>query len=93
MILDVLTGLLVVTGCAFFVGGRVGRLRLASLNTKVHALAKADNLGRGLIGLGLLLQADSVATALKLLVIWVLALLAAATNARLLAREPGRGER
>ena len=87
MILDVLTIVLVVGGCVFFAAGTLGLLRFADLHTKLHALTKADNLGLGLVVLGLLLQADSVATALKLLLIWALALLAAATNAHLLARD------
>lgn len=88
MILDVVSAILIVFGCGFFAAGTVGLLRFADLHTKLHALTKADNLGLGLVVLGLVLQADSVATALKLLLVWALALLAAATNAHLLARDP-----
>ncbi len=87
MILDVLTAILVIAGCVFFAAGTVGLLRFHDLHTKLHALTKADNLGLGLIVVGLVLQVDSVATALKLLLVWALALLAAATNAHLLARD------
>ena len=87
MILDILTAVLVIAGCAFFTAGTVGLLRFHDLHTKLHALTKADNLGLGLIVVGLVLQVDSVATALKLLLVWALALLAAATNAHLLARD------
>lgn len=89
MILDVLSTVLVVAGCVFFAAGTVGLLRFADLHTKLHALTKADNLGLGLVIFGLVLQADSVATVLKLVLVWALALLTAATNAHLLAREPG----
>lgn len=87
MILDVLTGGLVIAGCVFFAAGTAGLLRFEDLHTKLHALTKADNLGLGLIMVGLVLQATSVATALKLLLVWALALLAAAANAHLLARD------
>ena len=87
MILDVLTGILVIAGCVFFAAGTLGLLRFGDLHTKLHALTKADNLGLGLIMIGLILQTSSLATALKLLLIWALALLAAATNAHLLARD------
>jgi len=87
MILDVLTIVLVVGGCVFFAAGTLGLLRFADLHTKLHALTKADNLGLGLVMIGLVLQAGSVAVALKLALVWALALLAAATNAHLLARD------
>src|SRR5690554_6888130 len=66
MILDVVSAALVVAGCFFFTAGTVGLLRFRDLHTKLHALTKADNLGLGLVVLGLVLQADSPATALKL---------------------------
>lgn len=93
MILDVVSAALVVAGCFFFTAGTVGLLRFRDLHTKLHALTKADNLGLGLVVLGLVLQADSPATALKLVLIWVLALLTAATNAHLLARDPSPSAR
>jgi multicomponent Na+:H+ antiporter subunit G len=51
----------------------------------VHALTKADNLGLGLIVLGLLPLVGSLADALKLLVIWALVLLGGTTAAQLVA--------
>ncbi|MCW4353968.1 monovalent cation/H(+) antiporter subunit G [Hoyosella sp. YIM 151337] len=86
MILDIASVLLIGAGCVFFTAGTIGLLRFPDLRTRVHALAKADNLGLGLIVLGLIVQSDSVATALKLVVIWFLALAAAGTSAFLLAR-------
>lgn len=88
MIADVLTILLVVAGCAFFAAGTIGLLRFDDTNTRLHALVKADNLGLGLVLAGLALQA-SPAVALKLALIWILALLAAATSSYLLADGPG----
>jgi multicomponent Na+:H+ antiporter subunit G len=52
----------------------------------LHALTKADNLGLGLIVLGLLPRADGLLGALKLIAVWVLVQLAGATAAQLIAR-------
>jgi len=87
MILDVLTVLLVTAGCLFVTAGTVGLLRFGDLLQRLHALTKADNLGLGLIVLGLVLQTSNPAVAVKLVLLWVLALLAAATNSALLARD------
>ena len=87
MILDVLTVVLVTAGCLFVTAGTVGLLRFGDLLQRLHALTKADNLGLGLIVVGLVLQSSNPAVAVKLVLLWVLALLAAATNSALLARD------
>jgi multicomponent Na+:H+ antiporter subunit G len=87
MILDVLTVVLVTAGCLFVTAGTVGLLRFGDLLQRLHALTKADNLGLGLIVLGLVLQTSNPAVAVKLVLLWVLALLAAATNSAFLARD------
>jgi multicomponent Na+:H+ antiporter subunit G len=77
---------LLLIGAAFFFAGTVGLLRFPDVYTRLHALAKADNLGLGFIMLGLLLQTTSLAMALKLILIWLLALAASATVGFLIAR-------
>jgi multicomponent Na+:H+ antiporter subunit G len=59
----------------------------------VHALTKADNLGLGLIVLGLLPLADNLADALKLVLIWALVLLGGTTAAQLVASAVRRDQR
>lgn len=81
---DLLTLILVPLGCVFFTVGTVGLLRFGDLRTRLHALTKADTLGLGLVVLGLLPQAPWLAGA-KMLLIWALALGAAALTATLLA--------
>jgi multicomponent Na+:H+ antiporter subunit G len=54
--------------------------------TRLHALTKADNLGLGLVVLGLLPQAGSLRGGLKLICVWLLVLLAGATVSQLIAR-------
>lgn len=80
------SAVLLLAGAAFFFAGTLGLLRFPDLYTRLHALAKADNLGLGLIVLGLALQASSLAMAAKLILIWLLAVAAAATVAFLIAR-------
>lgn len=85
-LLDLFTLGAVAAGLGFFLAGTVGLLRFPDSLTRLHALTKADNLGLGLVVLGLLPRAEDLAGALKLVLVWLLALLAAATVAQLVAR-------
>jgi multicomponent Na+:H+ antiporter subunit G len=73
-------------GAVFYLAGTLGLLRFPDTLTRLHALTKADNLGLGLVVLGLLPFVDGVAGALKLLAIWVLVMLSGATSSQLIAR-------
>lgn len=84
--LDIMTIAAVSAGAVFFLAGTVGLLRFPDTLTRLHALTKADNLGLGLVVLGLLPQAASLRVGLKLVSIWVLVLLAGATVSQLIAR-------
>ena len=75
----------VLAGAFFFIAGTLGLLRFGDTLSRVHALTKADNLGLGLIVLGLLPLVGSLADALKLLVIWAHVLLGGTTAAQLVA--------
>jgi multicomponent Na+:H+ antiporter subunit G len=90
IIRDIFTVLAVTGGAFFFMAGTVGLLRFPDSLTRLHALAKADNLGLGLIVLGLLPRADGPLGALKLVSVWLFVLLAGATVAQLIAREARR---
>ncbi|MFN3750303.1 MAG: monovalent cation/H(+) antiporter subunit G [Thiobacillus sp.] len=81
---------LLVAGAAFFFAGTVGLLRFPDVYTRLHALAKADNLGLGLVVVGLMLHAPGWATGIKLVLIWLLALAASATVGFLIARRARR---
>jgi multicomponent Na+:H+ antiporter subunit G len=72
-------------GVFFFIAGTVGLLRFPDTLTRLHALTKADNLGIGLIVIGLLPRADGLA-ALKLVCAWGLILLASSTVSQLVGR-------
>jgi multicomponent Na+:H+ antiporter subunit G len=73
-------------GVFFFLAGTVGLLRFPDALTRLHALTKADNLGLGLVVLGLLPRAGSLLAALKLVAIWALVQFAGATAAQLIGR-------
>jgi multicomponent Na+:H+ antiporter subunit G len=92
LVLGLWTVVTVVAGAFFFFVGTVGLLRFPDSMTRLHALTKADNLGLGLVLLGLLPQVDSVAAGLKLACIWLLVLLSGSTAAQLIARTLQRGD-
>ena len=90
--LDLVTIAAVSAGAFFFLAGTVGLLRFPDTLTRLHALTKADNLGLGLVVLGLLPQTGSLRTAFKLVCIWLLVLLAGATISQLIARAARQAE-
>jgi multicomponent Na+:H+ antiporter subunit G len=86
-------------GVFFFVAGTVGLLRFPDFYCRLHALTKADNLGMGLLVIGLTLQPTPWPARFQLVMTWLLVLVAAATVCHLLARsalqqgiEPIRGD-
>ena len=89
-VLDLFTFFAVGAGALFFLAGTVGLLRFPDTLTRLHALTKADNLGLGLVVLGLLPQIDGAMTGLKLIVIWLLVLLSGADAGQLIARAARR---
>jgi multicomponent Na+:H+ antiporter subunit G len=90
LLLDLFTIVAVTTGLFFFFAGSVGLLRFPDALTRLHALTKADNLGVGLVVLGLLPRAESALVAIKLLCVWLIVLLAGATASQLIARAARR---
>jgi len=73
-------------GIFFFLAGAIALLRFPDTLTRLHALTKADNLGLGLVVLGLLPQVDDILAALKLCLVWAVAQLAGTTLSQLIAR-------
>lgn len=91
-LLDVWSVLAVLAGGFFFFVGSLGLLRFPDAFTRLHALTKADNLGLGLVVLGLLPQMGSWFAGLKVLSIWLLVLLSASIVSQLIARAIKRRE-
>jgi len=86
ILVELLSATLQMIGAAFFLAGTVGLLRFPDVYTRLHALAKVDNLGLGFTMLGLLIQAPGPVAALKLIIIWLLVLTASATVSLLIAQ-------
>ena len=93
LVLDLFTIAAVAAGGVFLLAGSVGLLRFPDALTRLHALTKADNLGLGLVVLGLAPRVDGVLGALKLIAVWALVLLASATVSQLIARAARRESR
>ena len=85
-LLDIFTISGVSGGAFFFLAGTVGLMRFPDTLTRLHALTKADNLGLGLVVLGLLPRAQGPLEALKLVVVWLLVVLASGTVSQLIGR-------
>ncbi len=90
--LHTLSALLVLGGGFFFVAGTVGLLRLPDLFCRLHALTKADNLGLGLILLGLMPFVPDVFYGAKMVLLWLLVMVSGATGAHLIAKRALRGD-
>jgi multicomponent Na+:H+ antiporter subunit G len=86
LLLDLFSMACIAAGVFFFFAGTVGFLRFPDALTRLHALTKADNLGLGLIVVGLLPRVSSPLIALKLIAIWLLILLMGAVVSQLIAR-------
>lgn len=76
---DLLSVALIAAGAFFFIAGSVGVLRFPDIYSRLHALTKADNLGLGLVVLGMALRADSWVVIVKMVLIWALVVVAGAT--------------
>jgi multicomponent Na+:H+ antiporter subunit G len=92
-LLDALSIVAIAAGAIFFLAGTVGLLRFPDTLTRLHALTKADNLGLGLVVLGLLPHVDGVMMGVKLVVVWLLVLLTGACAGQLIARTARRRDR
>ena len=82
---DLFTIIAVSGGAILFMAGTLGLLRFPDTLTRLHALTKVDNLGLGLVVLGLMPQLGWLAAA-KLLAVWLLVQLSGAIVTQILAR-------
>jgi len=82
---EYLSAILLIAGALFFLAGTLGLLRFPDIYTRLHALTKADNVGLGLIVIGLAVQSESFASAGKLFLTWLLVMFAGASVSHLIA--------
>lgn len=83
--LAILSALLLLVGAAFYCAGTLALLRFPDVYCRLHALTKADNLGLGCIALGVAVQADTLALACKIVLVWPLVLMASAAVSYVIA--------
>lgn len=88
-VLDLFTFAAVSLGVLSLVAGTLGLLRFPDPLCRLHALTKADNLGLGLVVLGLLPQVAWPFDGLKLIALWLLALIGSAVVGQLLGSAEG----
>lgn len=92
MLVDGFVVVTVSAGVVFFVAGTLGLLRFPDRLTRLHALTKADNLGLGLVVLGLMVRSSGPLEAMKLGAVWLLLLMTSATLGQLIAGKVRREE-
>lgn len=90
--IDLFTVVAVTAGAILFLAGTLGLLRFPDALTRLHALTKVDNLGLGLVALGLMPQLGWLSTA-KLLAVWLLVQLSGAIVTQILGRSVREDER
>ncbi len=83
--IDILAVLAIFIGLFFFLSGSIGLLRLPDLFSRLHALAKADNVGLAFIALGIIILEPNVYNDIKIVVIWLLVMAASAVSSHLIA--------
>jgi len=82
---DAITVALIAAGAVFFLSGTAGLLRFPDTLCRLHALTKADNVGLGLICVGLAVHDGSPAGIVILVFVWLFTLLASTVSAFLIA--------
>jgi multicomponent Na+:H+ antiporter subunit G len=89
---DLFTIIAVTAGALLFMAGTLGLLRFPDTLTRLHALTKVDNLGLGLVVLGLMPQLGWFAAA-KLLAVWLLVQLSGAIVTQILGHSVSSEEK
>jgi multicomponent Na+:H+ antiporter subunit G len=93
VLLDFVSIAAIGAGAFFFLAGTIGLLRFPDTLTRLHALTKADNLGLGLVVLGLLPHAENSLAACKLILIWALVMISGGSTAQLIGGALRRGRK
>lgn len=86
MIVDIMSGALVIAGSGFILVGAIGLIRLPDVFTRMHAAGIIDSAGAGLLITGMLIQAGFSLVTLKLLILLVLFFFTSPTATHAVAR-------
>jgi len=92
-VIDGLAVLAVFFGLFFFLSGSIGLLRLPDVFSRLHALAKADNIGLAFVALGIIMLEPGLLNDIKVVIIWLLVMAASAVSSHLVARRVYRENR
>ena len=84
--IDLIAILLIFFGLFFFLSGSIGLLRLPDIFSRLHALAKADNIGLAFVTLGIVILEPDILNDIKVVIIWLLVMAASAISSHLVAR-------
>ena len=84
-ILDIVSGLMIVTGGVFVFIGGIGILRMPDFYTRLHAASVTESLGSILLLVGLMIHAGLTLVSAKLLIILVFLLFTSPTSAYAMA--------
>lgn len=87
---DVISGALIILGCAFAAIGGIGTWRFPDVLSRMHAAAKAPTLGLVLVSIGAALAIDTLLAATTLLLVVALQLLTSPLGAHALSRATRR---
>ena len=91
--IDLMAILSIFLGLFFFLSGSIGLLRLPDIFTRLHALAKADNIGLAFVTLGIIMLEPNILNDIKVVIIWLLVMAASAISSHLVARRALREDR
>jgi multicomponent Na+:H+ antiporter subunit G len=85
LVANTFTVLALLASLYFFAAGTVGFIRMPDTLSRIHPLSKADNIALGLVVMGLLPQAGSVAEGAKIAAVWLLVQLSSGAVAQIMA--------
>jgi multicomponent Na+:H+ antiporter subunit G len=83
--IEIVAILSIAIGLIFFITGSIGLIRLPDVFSRLHALAKADNVGLAFITLGVCLLEQDPFNIIKIVLIWLFILAASAVSAHLIS--------
>lgn len=84
---DVFSLIFCSAGLFFFFAGTIGLMKFPDTLSRLHALTKADNLGLGLIIIGLIPHLGSLLDVFRLLLVWLLIIFSSAACSYLIASQ------
>ncbi len=86
LLIDVISGALLIAGAGFYLIGAIGLNRMPDVFSRMHAASVSETLGLGLLLLGMLLQAGVSLVAVKLIFIFAILFLTAPIATHALSR-------